>query len=97
MPTCSGTRARPSTTRWRRSSCRNIIFCSWRICNKWFEYRRTGHPALPKGPGLKNGGVMPARLAYPVYVQSTNPTNYKLAVAAQGPDLISTQVWWQKP
>lgn len=64
---------------------------------QWFEYRRTGHPVLPKGPGLKNGGVMPARMTYPVYVQSANPTNYKLAVAAQGADLISTQVWWQKP
>ncbi len=64
---------------------------------QWFEYRRTGHPVLPAGPGLKNGGVMPARMTYPVYVQSTNPTNYQLAVASQGPDLISTQVWWQKP
>ncbi|MBW8682942.1 SusD/RagB family nutrient-binding outer membrane lipoprotein [Chitinophaga rhizophila] len=64
---------------------------------QWFEYRRTGHPILPKGAGLKNGGVMPARMTYPVYVQSTNPTNYKLAVARQGPDQISTQVWWQKP
>jgi hypothetical protein len=64
---------------------------------QWFEYRRTGHPVLPHGQGLKNGGVMPARMTYPVYVQSTNPTNYKLAVAKQGPDVISTQVWWQKP
>ena len=64
---------------------------------QWFEYRRTGHPALPKGAGLKNNGVMPARMSYPVYIQSTNPTNYKLAVAGQGPDVISTQVWWQKP
>jgi hypothetical protein len=64
---------------------------------QWFEYRRTGHPNLPKGPGLKNNGVMPARMTYPVYVQSTNPTNYKIAVANQGPDAISTQVWWQKP
>lgn len=64
---------------------------------QWFEYRRTGHPTLPKGPGLRNGGVMPARMTYPVYVQSTNPTHYKEAVAAQGPDVISTQVWWQKP
>jgi hypothetical protein len=63
---------------------------------QWFEYRRTGHPVLPKGPGLKNNGVMPARLNYPVYVQSTNPTNYRAAVAAQGPDVISTEVWWQK-
>lgn len=64
---------------------------------QWFEYRRTGHPALPQGPGLKNNGVMPARMVYPVYVQSTNPTNYQAAVAAQGPDVISTEVWWQKP
>jgi hypothetical protein len=64
---------------------------------QWFEYRRTGHPVLPKGTGLKNNGIMPARMTYPVYVQSTNPTNYKLAVAEQGPDEISTQVWWQKP
>jgi hypothetical protein len=64
---------------------------------QWFEYRRTGHPALPHGSGLRNNGVMPARMTYPVYVQSTNPTNYKLAVASQGPDVISTQVWWQKP
>ncbi len=64
---------------------------------QWFEYRRTGHPVLPKGAGLQNGGVMPARMVYPVYVQSANPTNYQAAVAAQGPDIISTQVWWQKP
>jgi hypothetical protein len=62
----------------------------------WFEYRRTGHPNLPKGGGLLNNGVMPARLNYPVTVQSTNSANYQAAVASQGPDVISTQVWWQK-
>ncbi len=64
---------------------------------QWFEYRRTGYPTLPKGPGLRNDGVMPARMTYPVYVESANPSNYRLAVAAQGPDEIFTQVWWQKP
>lgn len=64
---------------------------------QWFEYRRTGHPVLPKGPGLQNSGVMPARLVYPVYVQAANPVNYKAAIAQQGPDEISTNVWWQKP
>ncbi|WP_256001875.1 MULTISPECIES: SusD/RagB family nutrient-binding outer membrane lipoprotein [Pedobacter] len=64
---------------------------------QWFEYRRTGHPILPKGAGLANGGVMPARMAYPIISQSANPTSYKNAIAAQGPDEISTQVWWQKP
>lgn len=64
---------------------------------QWVEYRRTGHPNIPKGPGLRNNGVMPARMNYPVYVQSTNPTHYKQAVARQGSDVISTEVWWQKP
>lgn len=64
---------------------------------QWFEYRRTGHPILPKGDGLKNGGKMPSRLNYPVYVQSANPTNYRKAVANMGGDDINTLVWWQKP
>jgi hypothetical protein len=69
----------------------------WTDFEQWFEYRRTGHPILPKGAGLVNGGVMPARITYPVYVQSSNPTSYKAAAASQGPDVQSTQVWWQKP
>lgn len=64
---------------------------------QWFEYRRTGKPTLPKGAGLKNNGVMPARMSYPVYLQSTNSANYQAAIARQGPDIISTLVWWQKP
>ena len=64
---------------------------------QWFEYRRTGLPMLPKGAGLGNNGIMPARMPYPVYVQSANPTNYQQVLKTQGPDQISTQVWWQKP
>ncbi|MCL7986615.1 SusD/RagB family nutrient-binding outer membrane lipoprotein [Sphingobacterium sp. lm-10] len=63
----------------------------------WFEYRRTGHPVLPIGSGHLNGGKMPVRLNYPVYVQNANRANYQQAVAAQGPDNINTPVWWQKP
>ena len=64
---------------------------------QWFEYRRTGHPVLPKGSGLANNGIMPARLMYPIIVQSANRANYQDAVAIQGADDITTQVWWQKP
>ncbi|MGV3538843.1 MAG: SusD/RagB family nutrient-binding outer membrane lipoprotein [Rufibacter sp.] len=63
---------------------------------QWFEFRRTGHPTLPKGPGLQNGGIMPARLNYPLYVQSLNQANYQAVVADQGPDNINTKVWWQQ-
>jgi hypothetical protein len=63
---------------------------------QWFEYRRTGHPVLPIGPGVRNNGRMPARLNYPVYVQSLNQQSYQTAVADQGPDDINTKVWWQE-
>jgi hypothetical protein len=62
----------------------------------WFEYRRTGYPVLPKGPGLQNNGEMPSRLMYPTLVQSLNRTNYEAAVAAMGGDDINIKVWWQK-
>ena len=63
---------------------------------QWYEYRRTGLPNLPKGPGLQNNAQMPARFNYPVYVQSLNQQNYTAAVADQGPDNINTKVWWQQ-
>lgn len=71
------------------------LFCT--DMQQWFEYRRTGHPVLPKGAGLGNGGVMPARMQYPAYLVGSNPVHIAEAVANQGPDAISTQVWWQKP
>lgn len=64
---------------------------------QWFEYRRTGHPFLPKGAGLRNGGKMPSRLNYPVYVRSANSFNYSKAVERIGGDDINSLVWWQKP
>ena len=64
---------------------------------QWLEYRRTKHPFLQTGTGFANGGQMPARLNYPLVTQSTNPTAYRNAVAAQGADDINTLVWWQKP
>jgi len=63
---------------------------------QWFEYRRTGHPNLPKGAGLQNDGKMPVRLKYPVFVQSANGANYSAAVAAFGPDDLNTKMWWNK-
>ncbi|HLS38754.1 MAG TPA: SusD/RagB family nutrient-binding outer membrane lipoprotein [Sphingobacterium bovisgrunnientis] len=63
----------------------------------WFEYRRTGLPELPILSGHLNDRKMPARLNYPVYVQSANKENYNIAVQRQGQDDINTLVWWQKP
>ena len=63
---------------------------------QWFEYRRTGFPVLPKGPGLLNNGEMPSRLPYTVSVRSNNPQNYQEAVGWMGADDINTKVWWQQ-
>ncbi|SJZ61512.1 SusD/RagB family nutrient-binding outer membrane lipoprotein [Sediminibacterium ginsengisoli] len=64
---------------------------------QWNEYRRTGHPVLPIGPGVLNNGKMPARFKYPVSVQSLNRANYEAAVAAMGgPDDLNTKMWWNK-
>ena len=63
---------------------------------QWFEYRRTGHPTLTKGLGVRNDRIMPTRLYYPVIVQSVNRTNYLDAIAIQGADDLQTLVWWQE-
>jgi hypothetical protein len=89
--------AAPLDTKMETIHVQKYYTLFWTDEQEWFEIRRTGHPVLPKGPGLVNNKVMPARLVYPTYVQSANPANYTLAVAGQGPDVISTQVWWQKP
>jgi hypothetical protein len=60
----------------------------------WFEYRRTGFPVLPVGPGLRNDGKMPSRLVYPINVQTLNRGSYDAAVAAMGGDNINIKVWW---
>jgi hypothetical protein len=63
---------------------------------QWFEYRRTGFPVMPKTAGMLNNQIMPVRYRYPPAVQSTNTTNYNLAVSAMGGDNINIKVWWEK-
>ncbi len=63
---------------------------------QWFEYRRTGLPALPKGEDLLNNGIMPVRFKYPTTLQTNNGANYRKAVEAMGGDDINTKVWWEK-
>ena len=60
--------------------------------------RRTGYPVLvpPNYPGNFTGGKALVRLRYPVSEATLNKDNYDAAVAAQGPDLYTTQVWWDK-
>ncbi len=62
----------------------------------WFEKRRTGYPALPKGPSIPAQREFPRRIPYPLYLQSMNPTNLAAAVASMGGDDCYIRVWWDK-
>jgi len=67
------------------------------------NFRRTGYPSLapnpygqPNNPDVPNGTFI-RRLTYPTSELSVNAANVNDAIAAQGPDKLSTRVWWDKP
>jgi hypothetical protein len=63
------------------------------------NFRRTGFPVLTPNPIATDvpAGTFIRRLVYPVNETSVNAENIKVAIAAQGEDKLSTQVWWDKP
>ena len=69
----------------------------------WANFRRSGFPLLTPNPyGQPNNPDVPAgtfinRLGYPTSELSVNSKNVAEAVARQGPEKISTKVWWDKP
>jgi hypothetical protein len=58
------------------------------------EWRRLDYPQLQPAVAGSLGGKLPARFIYPGTEQSLNGTNYKAAVADQGPDLLTTKLWF---
>jgi hypothetical protein len=62
----------------------------------WFDWRRTGVPAITPGPANLNNNQVPVRFIYPTFEFSLNKENVEAAVAQQGPNTINTQVWWDK-
>ena len=66
------------------------------------NFRRSGFPALtpnpfgqPNNPDVPNGTFI-RRLTYPNSELSVNTVNVNAAIARQGPDKLSTKVWWDK-
>ena len=60
---------------------------SWLTVESWFDYRRTGLPALVTGPVTQYGPAIPLRFLYPVPSQDPKYlVNYNAAVAK----LVST-------
>ncbi|MFW5955360.1 MAG: SusD/RagB family nutrient-binding outer membrane lipoprotein [Rhodothermales bacterium] len=65
----------------------------------WSNWRRSGYPELTpaNAPGNVTGGTIPRRLTYPNNEALLNEDNYQEAVARQGPDEMTTRVWWDIP
>lgn len=67
----------------------------------WSNIRRTGYPVIEKrrAPDYALGvtdGVLPSRLKYPVSETNINRANNEKAVEEQGPDEITTPLWWDR-
>jgi len=61
----------------------------------WADWRRTGYPELVPAA---NGAIatIPRRMGYPADESGVNPGGYKEAVQRQGPDDLTTRMWWDK-
>lgn len=69
------------------------------FAESWSYIRRTGYPVIPKrtASNLQKGdtdGVLPTRLKYPLVEEANNTDNIQEAINAQGPNEISTKIWW---
>ena len=63
----------------------------------WAEYRRTGYPVLYEiaSPNeSETDGKVPVRARYPAILQSLNRQGLDQAIRQQGPDLLTTRMWW---
>ena len=59
----------------------------------WFDWRRTGIPALLPGISNQNNNLIPVRFRYPIIEQALNNAAYKEAVQRQGPDDLNSKMW----
>jgi len=62
----------------------------------WSEWRRLDYPILIPAPDAAAGRDIPRRKGYPISEISLNRSNYQEAIARQGPDVMSTRVWWDQ-
>ena len=62
----------------------------------WFDFRRTGFPALSIPQDNLNNNVYPVRYAYPSTEQAVNGSNYSQAVGEIGGDTYNSKGWWEQ-
>jgi len=61
----------------------------------WSDWRRLGIPELKPGPNTVVDAI-PVRRMYSTDDYNANKEAYAAAIAAQGADLLSTKIWWNK-
>ncbi|WP_315815373.1 SusD/RagB family nutrient-binding outer membrane lipoprotein [Paraflavitalea speifideaquila] len=67
------------------------------IYESWAEWRRTGYPVLtPALDPLNTDGKIPRRQCYPLTEKDLNSAHYAEVLSSQGPDELSTRMWWDK-
>lgn len=59
----------------------------------WFDWRRTGIPALTPAVDNQNNNKIPVRYYYPIIEQALNGANRQAAVSRMGGDDINTRMW----
>jgi hypothetical protein len=59
----------------------------------WFDWRRTGFPALEPAVSNQNDDKIPVRFVYPFIEQSINGANREEAVNRMGGDDINSRMW----
>jgi hypothetical protein len=75
----------------------------------WANWRRTGYPVLEAAPvdaditeatrphpSSDTGGEFPRRLVYSNSDVVLNSANYQEAINRQGPDNLTTRIWWDR-
>jgi len=60
----------------------------------WTEVRRLDYPQLTASVNTVLNGQIPVRFIYPGTEQSLNGQSYANAVANQGPDVLTTRLWF---
>lgn len=62
----------------------------------FIEFKRTGFPSTIKPGPDAFYTTYPSRFEYPGKEQALNAESYNAAITRQGPDEITTKVWWEK-
>ncbi len=68
----------------------------------WINYRRTGYPAIELAPvdnpdphpASDTGGMIPSRMTVPEDEALLNASNFEEMMNRQGPNTLTTRMWW---